>query len=400
MTGSVAIDVVIGLVFIYLLYSLLASIIQEIIATNLSFRAKILEKAILRMLEDEKDRSAFRDRLSTWGRLLFPYKRWGSSLAKNFYEHPLIKYLGEDKWSSRPAYISAKNFSKVMIDLLRGSDVKAGEDMRPHIENWLYSDDGKTDPEGFVGTTKAYLRSLWVDAQGDVEEFRSSLENWFDNMMAHASSWYKQYNQVFLLVIGLAISIFFNVDTIEISQKLSNDPELRAQIIDQADKFRKDHPNLLEEYELAKKEVEQDTTLDSASRVQQASSTKEDYEKLIARRDTLMNRAQDLIENEISSVSDVMGLGWSDPCEGKKKEERCQLNCGLAPNGNNHWALRIVGWLLTALAISLGAPFWFDLLNKLMKLRGAVQSAGGKSSTSGQAQATNTSSDNTVKRVG
>jgi len=32
-----------------------------------------------------------------------------------------------------------------------------------------------------------------------------------------------------------------------------------------------------------------------------------------------------------------------------------------------------VGWLLTALAISLGAPFWFDLLNKFIVVRSTVK---------------------------
>jgi len=32
----------------------------------------------------------------------------------------------------------------------------------------------------------------------------------------------------------------------------------------------------------------------------------------------------------------------------------------------------IIGWLITALALSLGAPFWFDLLNKLMNLRSSL----------------------------
>jgi hypothetical protein len=37
------------------------------------------------------------------------------------------------------------------------------------------------------------------------------------------------------------------------------------------------------------------------------------------------------------------------------------------------WALRILGWLVTALALSLGAPFWFDLLNKFIVVRGTVK---------------------------
>jgi hypothetical protein len=35
--------------------------------------------------------------------------------------------------------------------------------------------------------------------------------------------------------------------------------------------------------------------------------------------------------------------------------------------------LHFLGFLITAIAISLGAPFWYDLLNKLMKLRTAVK---------------------------
>lgn len=35
------------------------------------------------------------------------------------------------------------------------------------------------------------------------------------------------------------------------------------------------------------------------------------------------------------------------------------------------WLRAIVGWFLTALAVSMGAPFWFDLLSKFLNVRGA-----------------------------
>lgn len=53
MLNNVAPDVVIGLIFIYLLYSLRATVIAEIIATKLGFRARNLKEAIDRMLNDE-----------------------------------------------------------------------------------------------------------------------------------------------------------------------------------------------------------------------------------------------------------------------------------------------------------------------------------------------------------
>ena len=43
---------------------------------------------------------------------------------------------------------------------------------------------------------------------------------------------------------------------------------------------------------------------------------------------------------------------------------------------SKHVMLRIFGWLLTALAVSLGASFWFDKLGKLFSIRGSGQAAG------------------------
>jgi hypothetical protein len=35
------------------------------------------------------------------------------------------------------------------------------------------------------------------------------------------------------------------------------------------------------------------------------------------------------------------------------------------------WLTKVLGWFVTGLALSLGAPFWFDLLGKFMNIRGA-----------------------------
>ena len=41
------------------------------------------------------------------------------------------------------------------------------------------------------------------------------------------------------------------------------------------------------------------------------------------------------------------------------------------PFGDMFWA--VIGWLFTAFALSLGAPFWFDMLNKVMVVRSTVK---------------------------
>src|SRR3954470_23135335 len=98
MFSNVALDVFIGLIFVFLLYSLLATIIQEMIAVRLAFRSKVLEKAILRMLEDGKTttRTPYGDRIKGLLHLFgLTNQLKGKSIAPWFYAHPLIKYLAE-----------------------------------------------------------------------------------------------------------------------------------------------------------------------------------------------------------------------------------------------------------------------------------------------------------------
>src|ERR1039458_2372589 len=90
MFNNVALDVVIGLVFIYLLYSLLGTLLQEMIATNIGLRARILRKAINRMLNDSrKDKKNLKIRYKT-DKVPNPEI---VLLSEAFYRHPLIKYL-------------------------------------------------------------------------------------------------------------------------------------------------------------------------------------------------------------------------------------------------------------------------------------------------------------------
>jgi len=367
MFNSVVLDIVIGLVFIYLLYSLLATTIQEIIASNFGFRAKILERAIFRMLEDEnKFNSKFKS-------VLYLFKKMGNGGAKSsttyeFYHHPLMKFLGENDLRGKPAYISKETFSKVIIDLLRGDQVKPGDDIVPLIQKAL---DEKTTNWGNAkinDETVSYLKSIWADADGDLLKFKKLLENWFDETMDRASGWYKKHTQIILFFVGFTIAIVFNVDTIKIVDKLEKDPKLREQLVQQADAFEKAHPDLdkkvllqasenkkfLDQY--TKDKLKPDDSL--MNRQLKDSVDLANYLILKARRDTLFNQAASLVKNDINGVHHALGLEWDD--------YKCTTNLFVCILKS------MFGWIITALALSLGAPFWFDLLNKLMKLRSSV----------------------------
>jgi hypothetical protein len=370
MFNIIVLDVVIGLVFVYLLYSMLATIIQEFLASSFSFRAKILERAINRMLEDE---NKFTSRIRG---VFYLFKRTGngsddlSTTSFEFYNHPLIKFLGENKRSSKPGYINKGTFSKVLIDLLRGDQVKPGDNIKLLIQDAL---DKKTISGGAVkisDETLSYLKSIWADAQGDVEKFKEYLENWFDETMERATGWYKKHTQVILFFIGLVIAIVFNVDTIKIVGKLQKDPKLREQIVQQADAFLKAHPDL--DKELLAQKAEYDSLLknikpgipvaDSIRKTKLKDSLDlVKYQTLTAMRDTLLHQADSLLNNDLKKTNGLLGAGL-----GSYECSFCDLGC---------FFKSLLGWIITALAISLGAPFWFDLLNKLMKLRNSATSS-------------------------
>lgn len=395
MTGSVILDVIIGLVFIYLLYSLLATIIQELIATKLAFRSKVLEKAIIRMLEDGNSvtKFALEDRLVGFYHLLFkPNRLKNKKIASWFYAHPLIKYLGEDNFFSKPSYISSSNFSKVMLDLLNGingtdqmnvlnikNSILTGtintlpiertkDSNSPVIEalNKMQSPGGAAE---FINKdTALFLRSLWMEAEGDLEKFRKKLEDWFDDTMERATGWYKRYTRYILFVVGLLIAASFNIDSIQIAKKLSRDPKLREQMVQNATNYVKENQQLavqLQEMKTGK--------ADSLAIV----TAQSNYDILIKKSKELSHAADSLVNGDINNVNTLLGLGYD-----------CTHIAPLHvfffwyPDASFR---NFIGWLLTALAISLGAPFWFDLLNKLIKLRGTGTSTNATNTTNANA---------------
>jgi hypothetical protein len=184
--------------------------------------------------------------------------------------------------------------------------------------------------------------------------------------MDRASGWYKKHTQFVLFFVGLTISIVFNVDTLKIIERLEKDPKLREQLVQQAAVFQESHPDL--DKKLLLQEAENNKFLahysknellasDSLRNIKWNDSLKlANYLEIKSKRDTLFNQANSLIKNDINNVHHSLGLGWEE------FDNSSVLNIFYS----------LIGWMVTALALSLGAPFWFDLLNKLMKLRGSV----------------------------
>ena len=211
---------------------------------------------------------------------------------------------------------------------------------------------------------------MWFESEGEVQKLRTLLEEWFDATMQRCSGWYKAKTQYILLFIGLVTAIVFNVDTIAITGKLQKDPALRESMVQQADKFIKDHPKL---YDKGLQKIKQTDT----TKLAKTDSA------LMDRGTMLIQKADSLVKTDLTKTNGLLGLGW----EGFSFSKLAKPMQKAWKSGT--WSflyfilvgiwiglVKLIGWLVTALAISLGAPFWFDLLNKLMKLRTSIKIPG------------------------
>ena len=131
MFNNVALDVVIGLILVFLLYGLLVTILSEMIASWLGFRQRMLRLCIERMLNDNYyyDHHA-RARKKIWYAIkrffLIEFEEFQFSVAGRFYAEPTIKYLSKGEKTTRfsftngkPSYIDPDTFALTLIHLMR-----------------------------------------------------------------------------------------------------------------------------------------------------------------------------------------------------------------------------------------------------------------------------------------
>lgn len=341
MTGNIALDVAIGLVFVYCLYSLLTTTITEFIAIIFQMRARNLKKAIARMLDDENS----------------------SFLSAKFYATPLIKYLSRGRIFkifgiySKPSNIQPEIFSQALIYLLK-EDKQEGMDPVTTIKNKLELLDGGRNSE-----TKKYLLFLLNEANGDIEKFTKSVEKWFDATMERCTGWYKKNMSFITLFLALFIATVFNVDSFRIIGALSTDSKARDQYVQMAGQliqnplFTEPTPvfdttlynRLLTDPNLMQKAGNDSVKLEKLAADSATSHLLTTQKVLLARMDTLYKLSEQ--PRKILSF------------------ERTDKLCCIWWYYN---FTNFLGCLVTAIALTLGAPFWFDLLNKLMKLRSSI----------------------------
>ena len=313
MFNSVILEVAIGIIFVYGLVSMICSAIREGIEAITKTRAAYLERGIRELLHD-KD---------------------AQNIARSFFEHPMVNSLftsdytpGKntkqpglfDRGKHLPSYIPSKNFALALMDIAaRGSKNNAVSSDPNSVAMTVASIRANILNIQNIPVQRAMLTALDT-AQGDLDRLQQNLEKWFDSSMDRVSGWYKRSTQWIIFIIGLVVAVGLNINTIKIADYLYSNDDVRKLIVAQAENASKDSTFTQQSFAQAR------TNLDNLQ----------------------------------------LPLGWSNGINPIADDNT---------DGNpwNSFFIYVLGWLLTAFAATLGAPFWFDMLNKIMVIRGTVK---------------------------
>jgi hypothetical protein len=324
MFGSGILEVSIGLILVFLLFSLIMTAVKETVDAALKTRAKNLERALVELLGAARNAK--------------PGAGQADPLAV-FYSHPLVfgLYQGSFRRSagesfilrgSGPSYIPSRTFAQAIIDLAQSGQQLPAESP----------------------AARAY--QLFASrAEANADSIRAELEAWYDGAMDRASGWYRRNTQWLLLVGGFALAALLNINAFIIARHLSIDPVLRERIVAIAENARTDAslPGVV-----APGPASGGATPAAPDANRTEPLTPEQVRERI---------------NALSSQVREAGLpiGWGTV---GAKAVADRVSSGAFGLG---FIELLLGYLAVGLAASLGAPFWFDVLNKFMVIRSTVK---------------------------
>jgi hypothetical protein len=188
-----------------------------------------------------------------------------------------------------------------------------------------------------AGDVKTALSSLIRTTGTTLPQAQANIEKWFDDSMDRVTGWYKRKIQWITAVTALLLAFATNADSIRIAAMLWHNPELRAEGVKLAEQ---------------RAEAAKNTTTASEANSVEAEITYPDQSNPLNPKATI----KPVTPEERKFLTEL--IGW----EGAPRFGDLQARDIL---------LMILGWVLTGLAVSLGAPFWFDILNKIINIRGA-----------------------------
>lgn len=365
-----ALDTFIGLITVFLILSLIVSALGEGLSNLLNFKGRVFKKSIATLLKDDE----------TTGQ---------------FFAHEAVDRLCKPPWLRKtprlPSYVPDTVIAEVILDLCVNPPptVKNLPITASTVDRALHRLDDK------LPYAKA-LKDLWRRADCDVDTFKASIADWFNRTGDRSTGWFRRRLALLLFGIGFVAAIGLNADTLYMFRKLSEDESLRASLVvvatDLVEEARTQgtgcddaacealvtrfigNPQIANVPPPANAEPLSDDERTELMRLcsQDPLEPAACAQTLGQRRDVQGSVCVALDEARDCTLVDLLGAALPEtvPLLGFDlfQEERANSKSWWP-----FWPLKLLGWILTAAAVSLGAPFWFDLLQKIVQIRSSVK---------------------------
>jgi hypothetical protein len=324
---TVIIQVAIGIIFVWIILAVITSQIQEWVSSIFVWRANMLEATILQMLGDP-------------------------DLTKKVYSHPLIQGLYSNNGKRKPAGIPEDKFALVLFEQIMNADQTAAEvkDTFERIKQNVAK--LKTAEKHELQNFAISLDTLLIgveqktdDATRAITEARVRVEGWFNNSMERLGGAFRRRMQIIAIITGITVSVVLNVDTAAIVNALWKDPVVRQAVVAQSNQA------LIANQQSTQTPEPNQTPLPNQTPAPNTQTSQTPDVKEIAK--------------NIESLSELsLPIGWSFKVADQDPETPDDPRA--FPSSFGGWVVKIVGLLLSGMAAAQGAPYWFDLMRKLV----------------------------------
>ena len=349
------------------------------------------------------------------------------SLFESLKQHPdVLKTLLNERIAQPNHQHEIRGFTEKVAQLPDGSIIKkelegvlasagtGSDEVFKKVQEWYAKtvenlvNDGNEEASGFPGesilneikilATGDYLKDVraLVDALPDSNSLKKTLlpllniagdsletalqnvEKWYEEGMERVTGWYKKYSQTFGVIMGLVVALVLNADSFEMGKAMYRDKELRTSLVTIASQQVASMEQLSANAGSGGKEPEKksdraevtiSSVVDAGKPVSQTGALSSEStqttanEKLAESKKNDLNKKIKQINEDFKQISSInLPIGW--PIQNGGMITLSQIIELLTPE-------KILGILITALMVSMGSNFWYELLSKLLNVRSA-----------------------------
>jgi hypothetical protein len=192
----------------------------------------------------------------------------------------------------------------------------------------------------------------------EFELYHAQVENWFDSMMERLTGLYKRIASKFTIIIAVLASFALNIDSISIAQYLYSNKDAREKLAAAAYAAPSDSNYIAKVNEIRTSKTT-DTITDSISNLQTIV--------------TKVKQEHRMVDSTQKYLATFIPIGWNVTAEFNVFKSQHQTTACKAWLWTLFYIRKFFGLIITVFAICLGAPFWFDVLNKVANLRSSLK---------------------------